>query len=1121
MKPDDNRASGPFSRARANAQPFATVLSEELEHLRRRRKLLGLWAPDLPPPEQLQGTPEKPGEDTPDQRLEEARREYGSAHLLRPLGLAFSGGGIRSATFNLGLAQGLAEKGLLPYVDYLSTVSGGGYIGSWLHGLIRRDRHRGDPREVAKELAPSTNPLPETADRDSVSFLRKYSNYLAPKLGLFSADLWVMGLIWLRNVLLNQLILIPAIMTLFFVILLAGFLQQMSLNTTVSVWISLLVTILAITVAGVALARNLTVIVKQTFGDQVSRDLTQKRAGRSVVMVPLMLLAAVLLSCSDIRTEPAAQFVACLLILISFVLLQTRGGFRRCYIELHKSGKWPELISVLHILWMSPLAASFSIGLLLAYWNGWAASATAWETIAYGPPLVGVSLIGGISLLTGLMGVDYPDAAREWAAETGATLLIWFALWSGLFTLAVFGPWLITKLLANYGAVGASTLGAWLMTTIGGVLVGRSAASTGTGTGQNQNAVVRVLASVAPTVFMLGYLLVLAVATHSVLRALPAFQAAVHTAGPAANFFERHSKPFSDDYAHVLDVTNDRPWSFTDPNRTGTVIGLAILSAVICLVSSSRFNINEFSLHHFYKNRLVRAYLGASNNRSRQPNALTGFDATDDFPLSSLSLTEHPTRPPYCGPYAIVNAALNLNTGSELAKQERKAASFTFTPDYCGFEPHISQADRQKAKTNPDLELHGYRSTLGYGYPAGPSVGTVMAISGAAANPNSGYHTSGPMAFMLTVFDARMGWWLGNPRRPEPSTYPGPVFALRYLMDELFARTNGRSKFVNLSDGGHFDNLGLYELVRRRCRYIIVGDSEEDGGLTFGSLGGAIRMCRADFGVEIDLDPAPIRLTANGFSKVHCVVGTIRYPEQESGIFGGVCSGERPAESDDKARGWLLYLKSSLTGDEPSDVVEYRSRCPKFPHESTGDQFFSESQFESYRRLGLHIIGDAFEDVPVKLDGSHKDLLKVFQSLTQKWYSPVPVSDEAASRLADAYTMVMRRLSEQEKLKTVFAGLLREDAPVPTAQVDDVAFAFGLEIIQLMENVFTEFRMERGLNRANPRNAGWMGTFRRWAKWPPLYDQVWQKAKGDYNPVFQQFITNLRSNAPDDVPQRP
>ena len=401
---------------------------------------------------------------------------------------------------------------------------------------------------------------------------------------------------------------------------------------------------------------------------------------------------------------------------------------------------------------------------------------------------------------------------------------------------------------------------------------------------------------------------------------------------------------------------------------------------------------------------------------------MTGFDPADDFPISALlpdaSLAYH-------GPYAIVNATLNLNAGSELAQQERKAASFVFTPEFCGFAPSQSGEDKYAVSHTSGLDPHGYRRTKGYGFPAGPALGTTLAISGAAASPNSGYSTSGPMAFLLTVFDARLGWWLGNPRWQEASRRPGPAFALWYLLAELLGQTTSRSKFVNLSDGGHFDNLGLYELVRRRCRYIIIGDAEQDPELTFGSLGGAIRKCRADFGVEIDINPDPIRID-NGFSRAHCVVGTITYPEKDTSAPVSI-GGDHAEPVTHRARGWILYLKSSLTGDEPTDVIEYRSRFPDFPHQSTGDQFFSESQFESYRRLGLHIVRDAFEGVPRRLEtGDSAELVALFQALTRKWYAPIPVSDDAAGRLAADYSRLMRRLGEEEELLDLLPELVAD-----------------------------------------------------------------------------------------------
>ena len=145
------------------------------------------------------------------------------AHRVRALGLCFSGGGIRSATFNLGVLQGLAELGLLPFIDYLSTVSGGGYIGAWLHGIIR-NKYGGNPVPAQDELHPRR--VPGGADADPISFLRKYSNYLAPQPGLFSPDFWTIGSVWMRNMSLNLTILLPFLMAVVLTVLLSGVLQQ-------------------------------------------------------------------------------------------------------------------------------------------------------------------------------------------------------------------------------------------------------------------------------------------------------------------------------------------------------------------------------------------------------------------------------------------------------------------------------------------------------------------------------------------------------------------------------------------------------------------------------------------------------------------------------------------------------------------------------------------------------------------------------------------------------------------------------------------------------------------------------------------------------------------------------
>jgi len=156
--------------------------------------------------------------------------------------------------------------------------------------------------------------------------------------------------------------------------------------------------------------------------------------------------------------------------------------------------------------------------------------------------------------------------------------------------------------------------------------------------------------------------------------------------------------------------------------------------------------------------------------------------------------------------------------------------------------------------------------------------------------------------------------------------------------------TDEQQSLVNLSDGGHTgDNVGIYPLLERRCQVIIACDAEADAGLSFGSFTEALRHAYVDMGVDVDIDLSMIRPDpVTKLSKSHCAIGRVRYPE---------CP-DRP--------NWLIYLKNSLTGDEPAPVMNYRTTCPDFPHESTADQFFDDAQFESYRALGSHIAEETF-----------------------------------------------------------------------------------------------------------------------------------------------------------------
>src|ERR1035437_5540584 len=398
---------------------FPGVLRAEMEDIRARRS--ALFPHQLP----------LPAAPAPD-------HAYSEAHRVRPLGVAFSGGGIRSATFNLGVLQGLAELGLLPFIDYLSTVSGGGYIGAWLHALIR-NKYSGDPGAAQPELDPSR--VPGESEQDSITFLRKYSNYLAPQLGLFSPDFWTIGSVWIRNMSLNLLILIPFLIGVVLTVLMSGLLQQRfgeDLESGVARSLWALALVVAVTIVGV----NLRQIVFAQFPYLIPRFKLPDLSGRGMVGFATLCIMFASYILGAFRFDPDPT-VAGILLSVLFFMLQWLGGFPLCYRARHQGASgWPLLIAI-------PLVcAAFTSALLWCVWKltgTWVNPDVGWLRIAVGPPLILVVWMCGTTLQIGLMGSDFPDAAREWLARLGASVSIAMAGWLGLFVLAVFGPYLLAR----------------------------------------------------------------------------------------------------------------------------------------------------------------------------------------------------------------------------------------------------------------------------------------------------------------------------------------------------------------------------------------------------------------------------------------------------------------------------------------------------------------------------------------------------------------------------------------------------------------------------------------------------------------------------------------------------
>jgi hypothetical protein len=937
----------------------------------------------------------------------------------RPLAaLCFSGGGIRSATFNLGVLQGLARIGVLSKFDYLSSVSGGGYISGWLAAWRHHARMTpkpGDTPDAAEakvfsdlaEIDPPGRPLaPEPKPLDH---LREYSNFLTPRTGTLSVDLWSAVAIVLRNLLLNWTMLLPVLAALVAIPQLCMLVVQAEIGTSLAIacMLGALVTGLLAEFASFwmrtaqlradddpgrrpAYLGHWAVVAATVGLLWISSLLTVLAAawaplypdGQLAVPGAVLPFALIWLLFSPLLGWAVAEFA-----------MPTARGVRRPF--------WPELSGLV----ISGFLAALLLEKLYDTFGRWLISHPALFVAAAIPTVLMVHLlaraffVGWSSLGEGRTRADADattaekpvaetPAARKSAAETPAVQTTAAQPAAPNTTAADTSGSHTTAAQQNAPRTDAPRTTAPNTTAPGTPAAGQERAATGVPAGgaAAEPAPARIPrpAGIADMdrewwARLSGWVLLAAltwlIASGLVLAAAPLVERlAAYVAGmgglaatvvavlgksgatksgrrddsegsPAREWALRLAVPLLC-VATVILLALGTTWlgrAFSgNPElleigdrfegeigivRTGDIISFILMMAVLAglgALMAAAVSVNRFSLQGLYRTRLVRAYLGASNPR-RKPDPFTGFDPRDDFPLHEAGKLR---------PLPVLHAALNLVRGGEhLAWQQRKAESFSMSPFYCG-------------------NFHdGYRDSRYYGGREGIRLGTAMSISGAAANPNMGYHSSPAVTFLLTLLNARLGSWLGNPGEAGEKTFrhSGPRWALRPILAELFGHTDSRSPYVNLSDGGHFENLGLYEMVLRRCKYIVVSDAGQDPKATFDDLGNAIRKVRIDFRIPIEFDERiHISPRENLPTGLFCAKARIRYSAVDEGA---------PEAVD----GMLLYLKPALYGrgrPVPYDVWSYAGASPLFPHESTADQWFDESQFESYRALGLHVIGE-------------------------------------------------------------------------------------------------------------------------------------------------------------------
>jgi hypothetical protein len=1028
-----------------------------------------------------------PGSSEPKTRL---KTLYDAIHGLKEkrAALCISGGGIRSATFGLGILQGLARCGLLEKFHFLSTVSGGGYIGSWLSAWIKNDPDgiRGVADELKRRPDSTLNPEPQP-----VRHLREFSNYLAPRMSLTSVDFWTLITTFIRNMFLNWLVLISwlaAAMMIPRLYLAAINLQpnwpawgldmdltkytQMAdqIKHDWDIWLNIL---LAIGSALVAIAMAYAIIDVPSTGNA---QLPQRRF-LEFRQLPLMLASLVLAEWWALLRnvhggEPFQASQWWLKFVAFFVASYLTGGILAVAILwFRKSKQKARRGRLTDSLWR---VGTIALAAALAGFCLWAiatrmfleppiqftlsreceATPIPWSkqkmTIPKGTPGVITQIEGSYTIETsGQKGritesdlgplelkpdekppiqytlkheceaipIPWSRQKMKFAADTQILITQIQKIYtvetpqgraritdkdvdalqlkpnerlperfplpapaSNAVKYVCFAPALILAvlLLVNFLFTGLTSWvsededrewwgrsAAWILITILGwmvvnvIVLWGAQAITATTTGNQLDVFLGDVKATPEAKGLLGAfggvtgivsaLLAIRSKLSSKFGEKAGFQWLLIVAAIA--FFVLLSIVIS----WVLVLIGSQPWALhatawllggtqdqlADPNswrvQLFVVVFLTGIMLLFGIVIGFFINVNKFSLHATYRNRLIRAYLAASR-KTRRPNLFTGFDPDDNIKLGDLSSEK---------PLHLLNGALNIIRGQQLAWQERKAESFTMSRLHCG-----------------SFRV-GYRPSAKYG--DAMTLGTALAISGAAANPNMGYHSSPVLGLLMTLFNVRLGWWLGNPGSPGAKTWrrKGPRYSVGPLFSEAIGNTTDHYKYVNLSDGGHFENLGLYETVLRRCHFIVVSDGAEDPECAYADLGEAVRKIRIDFGIPIEFGTMTIypRSAIDTLKNPghNCAVGRIRYSV---------------VDGADAPDGIIIYIKPACYGDEPRDIYEYFKTNPAFPHESTSDQFFSESQFESYRMLGAHTMEKLCTDCHADFDCFIRDILK-------------------------------------------------------------------------------------------------------------------------------------------------
>ncbi len=864
-------------------------------------------------------------------------------------GLALSGGGVRSASFSLGVLQVLAEARLLRHFDYLSTVSGGGYIGSAL-ALRLAEAARADKMADVDSLFPYGEP---DGDSPALAHIRRHGNYLAPSgFGSLATGFYIVA----RSILLNLFIWITLgaalLATLMFATDWVGGVGSAPGQPPATPWTwpwsdpeqgalffwlmlgvaSLLALLLALAVVGVSLSSwwvrsDPKEARRKAPGDGEGKE--RLWAWGVAGVSGLALLGALDLPpfgwtfswpTGGDAVQATLPALALLAVLVPALTQQVHR--RATHGQTDMSVKYAR----------RRLQERFA-GFLL-------------------PVALFFAAIGAIPFISEWVMENGPDAARV-AAEataTDATGATADAARGGVGSLPLF--------LMSLGSAGA---------TLYGFYQGHIRGKLGAG-----SSVVVIAGSI---------LLVFA-------AALVAHQIAANLIRSGAFW----------------------TWFGEDNPALQGAAALPAIAVQIAFALAIFVNVNDMSLSRFYRDRLMEAFmpdLDAGGKPAEGPAT-----RADRFLMSAMTTRPDGADAPLIGPYLLVNTYLLARRYRGDRKDDRKAGQKAAQKaDRAALVARIRRRRGDSFVLTPrrvGSTLTGWRATRDV-LDNQLTVPTAMAISGAAVNPGSGIAGQGPTAnaataIAMSLLSLRLGYrfrwngggWLGGFGRWMNPFGNHFVPGLSEILAETFSRPSTEDPtFIELSDGGHFDNLGIYELIRRRCGLILVCDGGEDSTGSYESFTSLMTLAREDFGAVFRLDCAlagkpsgPAQLVARPrsdeypkaaeFAERGFFLATIHYddakPKRESVPKGGpVGSGDAPKDAPDgeglledrttdgPAVGLVIYLKATMLAELGLPSRGYKGVNPAFPSEPTTDQFFSPEQFNAYVDVGNRVARQMLE----------------------------------------------------------------------------------------------------------------------------------------------------------------